>query len=245
MYRILLAATSALLLLISCTAAPYISGKKTSNYPDKLFLKEDTAKLIGLIDRTTEVKQEPINQISASAALSAAANKDHVIQKSTIIALIAQSDMACEKYMAGIVTATNTVSSGLNIASLGFSSAASISAPIRSANILSGLSTFAGGTEDSLRRTVLGGKSPLLIYKSVMALRKKERSRIMGLLLQTNGSYFLAATEITPYHHKCGATVGINALEEAVDNADAKAGSEGKEEAQIEIEALRGKPKSG
>jgi len=91
--------------------------------------------------------------------------------------------------------------------------------------LLSGVAGFATGTEKQLASTVLGGKSPALIYKAVSASRRKERSRIVTLY--SASGFHIAAAELADYHALCGPTVGVNALEDAVNKAAIDAPKEG------------------
>ena len=215
-------------LVAGCQTATYLKGSVADKYAEKFVISAATSDALGF----GHIETQP-----DTAMTKATLSGDQLIQSATVLALLSTSDVACEEYMAGMITASNTVISGLGIANLALSGAASLTSPTRSANLLSGLATFAGGTEKELSDTALGGKSPALLYKSVMALRKKERAKILALL--TTAPFALSTSDLTSYHGKCGPTVGINALEQAVDKASNDAGQDGKEEAKEEIEEFR------
>lgn len=212
-------------MLSACTTTSYLSGQKNGQYSENFGLSASTAQILNLSSDSEEADFLSGDIILARASMSG----DSAIQTSTILAMVAASDAACEDYLSGMVTASNSVSSFLGVTTLGLTSAAAVSSPQRSINLLSGIASFTGGTEKELTDTVLGGKSPHLIYKAVKAIRKKERSRI--ITLATNGGFELAAIEMADYHAQCGPTVGINALEEAVSIVDQGATEDGAAEA--------------
>ena len=207
-------------ILSGCTTSNYLRGKESKDYTASLKLDATTASSLGFAN----------DELSAQAAIATAMRSgDNDTIQATFLTLVSTSDKACEKYMSGMITASNSVTSSLNITGLALSSAASLTSPTRSANLLSGLSTFAGGTEKQLSDTVLGGKAPPLLYRAVMALRKKERSKIATLVGQNQ--FALAAVELEPYHAQCGPTIGINALDESVENSSQNALEDGFTEA--------------
>lgn len=211
-------------LMAACTTQSYLTGGESKKYASSFVLPTDTANVLRL---TAE------NRTASAALAQASLSNDRAIQEATLLALFSVSDKSCETYMSGMITTSNSVSSGLSITSLALSSAASLTSPTRSANLLSGISTFAGGTEKQLSDTVLSGKSPSLLYRAVMGVRKKERSRILKLF--EDGTFGKAAIEMEYYHSQCGPTIGINALEEAVDDAIKDAPEKGNEEAEAAL----------
>jgi tetrahydromethanopterin S-methyltransferase subunit D len=219
---------SALSLLVcsACTTSSYLSGKQAELYANSFKLSAETATAMGWgsVD------------LSAQTAI-VMASSNPAAERAVLLALINASDTSCERYMAGMITSSNTLKSVLGVSSLGLSSAASLSAPTRSANILSGVAGFATGTDQQLSNTLLGGKSTALIYKAVSAARKKERSRIMGIY--ESGNFALASAELADYHALCGPTVGVNALEEAVEKANSDAAADGADEGMKVIEQYK------
>ncbi|MFN7163300.1 MAG: hypothetical protein ACK4P2_00635 [Hyphomonas sp.] len=208
------AAAFGFLISSGCTTSSYLSGKRAEVYANSFALSAEAASSLGWDARETSAQTAIIK-----------ASKDSASQPGVLLGLLNASDTACERYMAGMITSSNTLKSVLGVSSLGLSSAASLSSPTRSANILSGIAGFATGTDQQLSTTILGGKSTALIYKAVFGVRKKERARIIGMYESAN--FALAAADLADYHAQCGPTVGINALEEAVDKATRDATSEG------------------
>lgn len=227
-----LLALSASILLSACATPSYISGKKGEQYANKFGLSSDT--LASLKLSNSDAGFVPGDTVLALAAGQSDSGK----RAATIIAMISASDAACEDYMAGVVASSNSIISTLGITTLGLTSAAAVTSPTRSANLLSGIASFTGGSEKELSDTVLAGNSPQLIYKAVKAVRKKERSRLINLLSQNDIGFALAAVDMADYHAQCGPTIGVNALEEAVSIADQNAIADGVEAAQNEADKI-------
>lgn len=171
----------------------------------------------------------PLDQAIAGIAAHTISDK----KKGIIFALISRSDEACEKYMADAIVQANGSSSVLNVSSLALTGLAGTLKPLNTAQALAAGATFATGTETYLSTKVLGGNAPALIYKSVMAERTRERSR-MTQLMGLGADPLMIAADVQNYHNMCGVTVGINALNTAVTEAEAGAESAGAEKAAIE-----------
>lgn len=201
----------------ACTTPRYLSGKQAEVYAESFKLSGASANALGWGDEEIQAQTAIVKATQTPSA-----------ERGVLLGLMNASDTACEKYMAGLITSSNTLKSVLGVTSFGLSTAATLSSPTRSANILSGVSTFATGTDERLSNTVLGGKSAALIYKSVSAVRRKERNRIWSIF--EGGNFGLASSELADYHALCGPTVGINALEEAVDKANTDAPVSGQTE---------------
>ena len=124
----------------------------------------------------------------------------------------------------------------LGVSGLFLSGAASLTSPVENANLLSGVSTFLNGTSSELSQTVLGGKTPDILYRAVMAARAEERERLIALL---NNTQFgerapdIALSQVQGYHGMCGPIVGLNALSAGVEKAQANAAKEGQTKAAI------------
>lgn len=198
-------------------------NKRAKVYSASFELSSDTAAALGF---DTKGKA-----LAADTAI-ALATSDSSNQPGVVLALLNVSDRACEEYMARTIVQSNAVSSALGVSSLALSTAAALSTPTRSANTLSGIAGFATGTEKQLSSTILGGKSPALLYKAVTAVRTKERSRILALYQA--GGYHLAAAELMNYHALCGPTVGLNALDDAVNKAVTDAPKDGNDQGQLD-----------
>jgi hypothetical protein len=156
--------------------------------------------------------------------------RNEAVSNAVISAYILNSDRLCEQYMANFLLKSRSLTAGLRIASLGLSTAAGVSTPVRSANVLSSLSAFASGSEEKLNESVLSRRSPELLYKSVMAVRSRERSRLLAIQASDIPSASKSAillSQIADYHNQCGLTVGINQLEAAVQTSAVNAAQDG------------------
>ena len=120
----------------ACTTSSYLSGQKSNAYQKEFVLSAETVTVIGIGD----------DDMTIPTAVSAALSNGGDAPAATLLAILSSSDVACEDYMSGMVTSSNTVISILGISNLALSGAASLTSPTRSANLLSGVATFAGGT---------------------------------------------------------------------------------------------------
>lgn len=149
-------------------------------------------------------------------------------------ALILNSDLICERYMAAVIKRVRTTKSVLGVSGLALSGAAGVTTPVRSANLLSALSAFSSSADAKLTTTVLADKAPELLYKAVMAQRTQERSRLLTLLVNAElgeSAPGVVMAQLADYHNRCGPTVGINGLEDSVQNEADRAPGKGAEKA--------------
>lgn len=176
-----------------------------------------------------------------TAINSTNADRSQRIEKATAYALIMNSDALCEKYMVDFLKDSKSTVSMLQITSLGFSTSASLLKPASSANLLSGLSSFTSGTEEKLKKTVLGDREPELLYRAVMAERSRERTRLLTLLgsnISEGNTAGVVMSQINDYHAKCGMNFGIISLSTSVDAAAEKAAQDGRNQAQDFLKGL-------
>ena len=156
------------------------------------------------------------------AKKSEATNRDIRIARATAMSMIMRSDEICEAYMASFLTKTQFTRGGLRVASLAFSTAAGVTTPVRDANRLSALASLLSGSEEKLYETVLGKRAPELLYRSVMAIRTRERTKLLKIL---NDEEFkdigpaMVIGQITDYHSQCGPITGLNGIDQSVQDA--------------------------
>ena len=96
--------------------------------------------------------------------------------------------------------------------------------PVRSANLLSGISTAAQGIEDELANSILGGQDGDILLQAVRKGRKRQREALSAILLGSsspsiapNFNQFLI--EFSTYHDSCGISYGRQVLRGAVTTA--------------------------
>lgn len=185
--------------------------------------------------------------ISDTSSLGIKATKNGVIQYDSIDGLIASiatsgeeeekktlgtllvksSDEACYKYLTEISTTEKTLRSGLGVSALLLSAASSVTTPVRSANLLSGISTATQGVEDELSNSILGGQDGDLLVQAVRKGRKSQRAAMADLLegKQVNGKVVVKANfnrflmEFPTYHDSCGISFARQVLRDAVNAA--------------------------
>lgn len=168
--------------------------------------------------------------------------RQQAVADATVRALIMNSDAICEQYMANFILKSRTTTSILGVSSIAFSGAAGVTTPVRSANLLSALSSFTSGTQDKLNKAVMADKAPELLYKAVMAERSRERSRLLALLENTtlgDSAPGVVMAQLADYHGRCGPTVGINSLTDSVEGAANQAAERGADQADTFVKNLK------
>jgi len=228
------------LALQGCATTKSEISRSSGGYSSSLKLSQQAQDVINSAPNLKLPDNSPSDAVLIYLALRKSASKVE-LDRATALALIHNSDMICEHYMADFMLKSRTTSSTLQITSLGFSSLASVTEPAKSANILAGLSAFATGAEEKLKKTVQADKAPELLYKAVMAERSRERNRLLTLLQSEalgDSAPAMVIGQIADYHSRCGPTVGINALGNAVDSTSQAAPAEGKDAAEKFVQGL-------
>lgn len=207
----------------------HIAGtNKKENYQSSLGLSPSAQKLLKVSASSMALEDKsPGDALIIYAVRKANANATN---RSIALALIYNSDMLCELYMVDVIKISNTTSAGLKLSNQIFSAAAGVTTPVRSANLLGGLATLSAGTEQNLKKELLGDKAPDIIYKAVWTERLKKRTEMLTMLADENSGEAGAASvisEIQSYHTLCGTTVGLGSISASVDAAQKVAKQEG------------------
>jgi hypothetical protein len=141
------------------------------------------------------------------------------LRRELLFALIAQSDVKCADFLTGIGVYSNTSQAGLGTASLALSTAGGLATPEESANLLSGLSAFATGTDRIITDSVYGGRDFSLVYAAVRTGRNLRRGEIFNAANQgafdTWGQHSIFAY-VTAYDLDCTINYGLQQISEAL-----------------------------
>lgn len=132
--------------------------------------------------------------------------------------MIKASDDACYKYLTEISTVEKGTKSVLGTVSILLSGAAGLSTPVRSANLLSGISAATQGIEEELGSTILGGLEADILVQAVRKGRARQRKALSDILLSNEPSagFNMFITEFSTYHDSCGISYGRDVLRNAV-----------------------------
>lgn len=146
------------------------------------------------------------------------ANPSSEAQKTLGALMIKASDDACYKYLTEISTVEKGTKSVLGTVSILLSGAAGLSTPVRSANLLSGISAATQGIEEELGSTILGGLEADILVQAVRKGRARQRKALSDILLSNEPSagFNMFITEFSTYHDSCGISYGRDVLRNAV-----------------------------
>lgn len=196
--------------------------------------------------RSLEISHSGDEPLEASAVLAAraSASPDDRLDRTAAMLLITESDRLCDEYFASIMTTANTTRAALSLAALGTSTAAGLSSPQRSANLLAGISTFFTGTQSTLEETILESQSTRALQSAVRAKRIEMRTELTQRVLASDGEAALAliAGHIQDYHSRCGLAYGLDAISEVVTDSVSSAegrGREAAEQGEANVQALQ------
>jgi hypothetical protein len=235
------------ILISGCSSIPNSEShgiqRRTGDYARALKLSPAALKVLSSTASEALPENAPNDAVLIYLAKrSPEANRENSIASATAKALIMNSDLLCERYMADFILKSRVTSNGLRLGSLSLTTAAGVTTPVRSANLLSGIATFLSGSEEKLTQSVLGSKTPELLYRTVMSIRTRERTRLLTLLrsdVLAGESPSIVLGQIADYHNQCGPTVGINGLEQAVQDTANQAATTGQTRAASFIEPLK------
>ena len=230
------------LALAGCATTDSGLSRSTGSYASKLALSRD-AKAV-LMDAAAGLTDSAPNDavLIYLAQRSPEDVRQQAVARATARALMMNSDSLCEQYMADFILKSRTTTSILGVSSIALSGAAGVTTPVRSANLLAALSAFTSSAQDKLSKTVLGEKTPELLYKAVMAERSQERSRLLALLQSGalgESSPGVVLAQLADYHGRCGPTVGINSLTNSVQGAADRAAKNGTDQADAFVNGLK------
>ena len=136
-----------------------------------------------------------------------------------VATLLAVSDVRCENYLVGVGVYANGTRAGFDITSLALSTAGGVATPEESANLLSALSTFAGGARDSLANTVFAGRDYPVLYAAIRNGRRAQRDRYLDAAHDGDfdtWSHSSITALMTSYDVDCGINYGLQLISDAV-----------------------------
>ncbi|WP_421861361.1 hypothetical protein [Oceanicaulis sp.] len=229
--------------LFSFAAAACLTGcSSLSNAVDTtpqwrpLTLSAETARSLQI----NYIGSEPL-EASAVLAARASAPRDDRLDRTTAMLLIAESDRQCDEYFASITTTANTTRASLSLVALGTSTAAGLSAPQRSANLLAGISTFFTGAQSTLEETILESQSTRTLQSAVRSRRTELRTELSQRILASDGAgaLTLISGHIQDYHARCGLAYGLDAVSEVVTESVSTAEERGRDAAEAAEENVQ------
>ena len=159
---------------------------------------------------------------SLEAVILSTASKDKTQRAAFGSLMIKASDDACHQYLIDITRTEKSVRTGLGALGLLLSSAAGLSTPVESANILSGVSAAAQGLESELSDTILGGEDGYILAQAVKHGRTVERAKLIAMLeeVENNKTYISFISEFSNYHDNCGISYGQQIIRKALNNTE-------------------------
>lgn len=147
---------------------------------------------------------------------------DEAIRNSVVSQLIAASTANCSVYLQAL--RSGQVSSRLtaDVASTVFGIAGSLTEPVRSAKILSGLSAFSTATGASIDRTIFAQQGAELIADAITQLRNDDRRLLEKRMSQNLQQWTmgLALADLYRFHGDCSMVRGLSRMREAVTARD-------------------------
>jgi len=141
--------------------------------------------------------------------------------KQLMYALIAESDLRCDRYLTAVSIDRNATRSSLDIVGLGLGAIGGVASPNGAANWFSAGSTLAQSTRRSLEDSILGGREFGLIYTAIWQGREAASS---DLLARADRGDFNSwdwrpiLSLARQYDVKCGINYGLSRLTVAVSN---------------------------
>jgi len=180
------------------------------------FINEPSIELMALA--IANEKDGNGSKANGSNAIERKGNSSNEAQKTLGALMIKASDDACYKYLTEISTVEKGTKSVLGTASILLSGAAGLATPVRSANLLSGISAATQGIEEELGSTILGGLEADILVQAVRKGRARQRKALSDILLSDKPSagFNMFITEFSTYHDSCGISYGRDVLRNAV-----------------------------
>jgi hypothetical protein len=134
-------------------------------------------------------------------------------------ALVAESDLRCDRYLTAVSIDRNATRGSLDIAGLALAAIGGVASPNTSANWFSAGSTLAQSSRRSLEDTVLGGREFGLIYAAVWKGREDAAETLLG---RAKAGEFRTwdwrpiLSLARQYDVKCGLNYGLGRLGQAI-----------------------------
>ena len=186
-------------------AQQYISIKNTDDSSTKYDSIEALA--FGLAEQAENTK-----------SFSQTKNNSSERQKTLGALMIKASDDACYAYLTEISTYEKGTKSVLGSASILLAGAAGLATPVRSANLLSGLSAATQGIEEELGSTILGGLEADILVQAVRKGRGRQRKSLTDILNsdEKNAGFNMFIAEFSTYHDSCGISYGRDVIRDSL-----------------------------
>ena len=157
-------------------------------------------------------------QAENSENVSETKNNTSERQKTLGALMIKASDDACYEYLTEISTYEKGTKSILGSTAILLSGAAGLATPVRSANLLSGLSAATQGIEEELGSTILGGLEADILVQAVRKGRGRQRTALTEILNsdEKNAGFNMFITEFSTYHDSCGISYGRDVIRDSL-----------------------------
>lgn len=140
-----------------------------------------------------------------------------------VYALVAESDLRCDRYLTAVSVDRNATRGSLDIAALTLGALGGVASPNISANWFSAGSTLAQSSRRSLEDSVFGGREFGLVYAAIWQGRE---AAAKDLLARADKDEFKAwnwrpiLSLARQYDVKCGVNYGLSRLTQAVATSD-------------------------
>ena len=161
-----------------------------------------------------------VEHMAFSMIGQSAVGPQETIEKQKILGalMIKASDDACYEYLTEISTVEKSAKSVLGSASILLSGAAGLATPVRSANLLSGISAATQGIEEELGSTILGGLDADILVQAVRKGRGRQRKALTNIInsKDENAGFNMFIAEFSTYHDSCGISYGRDVLRDAL-----------------------------
>lgn len=139
--------------------------------------------------------------------------------KQLMYALVAESDLRCDRYLTAVSVDRNATRGSLDIVGLALGAIGGVASPNSSANWFSAGSTLAQSSRRSLEDSVLGGRDFTLIHTAIWQGREAAAKDLLGRadsdeFKDWNWRPILSLAR--QYDVKCGINYGLSRLTQAV-----------------------------
>lgn len=136
-----------------------------------------------------------------------------------VYALVAESDLRCDRYLTAVSVDRNATRGTLDIVGLALGAIGGVASPNASANWFSAGSTFAQSSRRSLEDSVLGGRDFTLIHTAIWQGRELAAKDLLSRADKDefkNWNWRPILSIARQYDVKCGINYGLSRLSQAV-----------------------------
>ncbi len=136
-------------------------------------------------------------------------------EKQLMYALVAESDLRCDRYLTAVSVDRNATRGSLEIVGLALGAIGGVASPNSSANWFSAGSTLAQSSRRSLEDTVLGGREFSLIYTAIWQGRDEASKALLARADKgefTGWNWRPILSLARQYDVKCGLNYGLSRL---------------------------------